>query len=375
MNAASKAFAFGLLISAAAHGHPVYAQAGPDLSGAAPLVEPPISATKEEKHNTGWAFYLDNDALTTGRRDEDYTGGFTFTFSGARATKYPISLQRVLHSTDKFFRFTKAYQGKDYFQRHSFEFGLTLFTPADISTPDPIFDDHPYASLFFIANTQQTIVPELDVAYRSVFTLGILGLPLAGDIQKGLHDLIGSEEPMGWDNQISEGGEPTAKYTVSRQQTHSRRYRPSGFGHEFKTSIEGNIGFSTDATFGLSLRWGRINTPWWSFNPHQTDYINLGSPVVGTSVAGRRRELFLWVGGTLKYRLYNAILQGQFRDSVVTFDRSELESVIGEAWIGVTAEFKGQYRFSLFLRARTEEIKGPNARRPVWAGIILAKAR
>ncbi len=100
MNAASKAFVFSLLISAAAYGHPVYAQAGPDLGGAAPLIGPPVSVAKEEKHNTGWALYLDNDALTTGRRDEDYTGGFTFTFSGARAiSALSAPARRVLRLT------------------------------------------------------------------------------------------------------------------------------------------------------------------------------------------------------------------------------------------------------------------------------------
>ncbi len=74
------------------------------------------------------------------------------------------------------------------------------------------------------------------------------------------------------------------------------------------------------------------------------------------------------------YRLYNAILQGQFRDSEVTFSRSELEHVIGEAWIGVTKEFSRGFAGSFFVRGRTEEIKGPNERMPVWAGIILSRA-
>ncbi len=76
----------------------------------------------------------------------------------------------------------------------------------------------------------------------------------------------------------------------------------------------------------------------------------------------------------MKYRFYNAILQGQVRDSVVTFGRSELEHVIGEVWIGVTKEFGDGWRSSFFIRGRTEEIKGPNERQPVWGGIILSKA-
>lgn len=58
-----------------------------------------------EKYSTGWAFYLDNDALTTGESDEDYTGGFAVTLSGRRATEYPISLDGWLNGLDRFSRF------------------------------------------------------------------------------------------------------------------------------------------------------------------------------------------------------------------------------------------------------------------------------
>lgn len=249
-----------------------------------------------------------------------------------------------------------------------------MFTPSDISISEPIPDEHPYASLFFIANAEQTVVPESNVAYQSTFTLGLLGLDTAEDLQEAIHDIVDSEEPQGWDNQISSGGELTARYTVSRQQTHSQHYGPNGVGHEFKTALEGNIGFSTDVNAGLSWRWGRISTPWWSFNPHQAEYINLGSPAIAKPKGNSQKEFFLWAGANIKYRLYNAILQGQFRDSEVTFRRSELEHVIGEAWIGVTKEFSRGFAGSFFVRGRTEEIKGPNERMPVWAGIILSRA-
>jgi len=106
-----------------------------------------------ETHNSGWAFYLDNDVLTSGSRDQDYTGGFAVTFSGARVLEYPISIDGWLAGLDRFSRFRNVYADRDHFQRHSFEFGTTLFTPADISVAAPIPGDHPYASLFFITNT------------------------------------------------------------------------------------------------------------------------------------------------------------------------------------------------------------------------------
>ena len=243
-----------------------------------------ISDLSIEPHNTGWAFYLDNDVLTTGDRDQDYTGGFALTLSGVRALEYPISIDGWLTSLDRFSRFRNVYRDRDHFQRHSFEYGVTLFTPSDISVAAPIPDDHPYASLFFISNTEQTVVPGDDVSYSSTLLVGFLGLDMAEGLQRSMHDLLGVEEPMGWDNQISLGGEPTFKYTVSRQKTRAQNYRPSGIGREFKTMVEGNIGFSTDVNAGFTWRWGRISTPWWSFNPTRQS----------TSTWGHR----LWEGPT-----------------------------------------------------------------------------
>ena len=328
-----------------------------------------------EKHNTGWAFYLDNDLLTTGKYvDRDYTGGFALTLSGHRATTYLFSLDKYLNKLDKFTRFEKLYASKDHFQLHSIEFGLTLFTPRNIATSEPIENDHPYASLLFMANTQQTVIPEQGISYQSTLTVGLLGLGVGEYLQKGIHSAFNGIEPNGWTHQISDGGEPTAKYTVSVQKTHLKKYNRRGIGYEFKSSIEANVGFSTDSNLGILYRWGRINTYWWSFNPHQAEYINLGSPVVAEPEGRNPNEFYVWTGANIRYRIYNVILQGQFRDSDVTFSRSDLKHLIGEVWVGVTKQVSSEYRFSFVIRKRTGEVKGPNARKPVWGAIILSKA-
>jgi hypothetical protein len=328
----------------------------------------------EEENRTGWAFYLDNDLLTTGDRDQDYTGGAAVTLSGAAAATHPLSVDGWLTALNRFSRLERVYADRDYFQRHNFEFGFTLFTPRDIATAEPLPDDHPYASFFFVSNTQQTILPESTIVYQSSLTVGFLGLNIADDVQELIHSASGSEEPRGWDNQISSGGEPTARYGVSRQKTHFQREGRRGLRGEFKTSLEANVGFSTDAAVGLSWRWGRISTPWWSFNPHQAEYINLGAPVSAATASNGRQEFYFWAGASLRYRFYNAILQGQVRDSDVTFRRAELKPLIAEVWVGITKELSNGLSASLFVRGRTKEISGSRGRNPVWGGVIFSQA-
>ncbi len=327
-----------------------------------------------EKYDTGWAFYFDNDALSLLNVDQDYTTGLALTLSGRRATEYFFSIDKPLKLIDKLTMYEKVYKRKGSFQLHNMEFGLTAFTPDDIETSEPIEDDHPYASLLFMVNTQQTVIPQHNASYESRLTIGILGLRLAEWLQTEFHEAMGQQEPNGWRHQISDGGEPTAKYAVSGQWTLARNYNLKGFGYELKSSAEASAGYLTGLNVGISGRLGKINTPWWSFNPHQAEYIHLGTPIVTPTNKSQSKEIYLFGGVNIRYVAYNAILQGQFRDSEVTFSRSELEPFIGEAFIGILKQFPYGISLSFIIRGRTEAIKGSNARRPIWGGLIISRA-
>jgi hypothetical protein len=117
-----------------------------------------------------------------------------------------------------------------------------------------------------------------------------------------------------------------------------------------------------------------INTPWWSFTPERADYVNQPAPVIGTSVGEGQREFYIWGGVKARFRVYNAFLEGQFRDSVVTVPASEVERLIGEAWIGATWQVSESYRLSYVLRYQTQEIRsGLGSRDLVWAGLVLSR--
>lgn len=329
-------------------------------------------AIEPEKENSGWSFYFDNDLFSLADRDNDYTGGIALKLAGTRVKTSLFSVDGLLDWTDRFSGFPQLYNDEIFFTAHSMEMGFTLFTPMDLDRSAPLFDQHPYASLFFISNTRLAIVPEKFLTYQSSFTVGFLGLRLGGEVQKTLHKIFVAETPRGWRHQISAGGEPTFKYSVSRSRSHvfkfSRQHQL-----ELKTSSEANIGYSTDIGVSLSLRWGSIDTPWWSFNPHNAEYISLGSPAIASS-QNKQKESYLWLGAGVKYRFYNALLQGQFRDSAVTFDRDQLVPIITEAWLGYTHEFEEKWQLSGFIRARNKEIDLSNVQAPIWGGLIISRS-
>ena len=74
-----------------------------------------------------------------------------------------------------------------------------------------------FASIIYLSNTQELASRSANTIWRTTLTLGILGLDLVGDIQNEVHRATNSQKANGWHNQISDGGELTARYSVARQ--------------------------------------------------------------------------------------------------------------------------------------------------------------
>jgi len=328
----------------------------------------------QEKYNSGWRLNADNDLLAGQRTDRDYTGSLALTLSGRRAQEYFLSIDSWRAGIDNLFDFSSLYRKPVHSRYHSQQYGMTLFTPDDIDTSAPVFDDRPYASLFFMSNSEFTVVPEKDTAYVSRLTVGFLGLDMAENVQGALHAITGSRVPNGWDNQVSAGGEPTAMLSYAVQ---NNIYGTKS--QQLKTEYEANAGFITDINMGFSWRWGRIHSPWWAFNPYQSKYIQQSMPVfasdqVGGDLAQKKNELYLWAGARLNLRLYNAFLQGQFRRSEVTISSGDLQRLVAEYWFGATAELAKKYHASIFLRGTTDEFRGQKSRSLAWVGLVFSRA-
>lgn len=322
----------------------------------------------QEKYNSGYAFYVDNDLLVPGSDDQDYTGGLALTLSGKRASEYSLSLDSTLSAAESLIGLDTFNHGPGYRLLHSIEFGATAFTPGNIEYSDAKENDRPYASLFYLSNTRHHINQNTKTATTTTLTVGAIGLSIAGDIYNGIHGAIGSDKGEGWSHQISNGGEPTARFGSSRQQVIASNYSANS-SYEIKTLAQGSIGYLTELSFGLTGRWGRINTPWWTFNPANAKYTEKSSAVTPFK---RTNDLFVFGGFSSHVRGYNAFLQGQWKNSDVSYDRNELNTIIHEAWAGVTVGIDARTNISYFIRGQTSEIKhGEGERNPIWGGVVF----
>jgi len=319
----------------------------------------------EEPYNSGWQINTDNDLLAGQSTDRDYTGGLALTLSGQRVQQYPVSIDGWRAGIDELIKIPRLYQSDDFVSFHGQQFGMTLFTPDDINNVNPVYDDRPYASLFFMSNTEFTVVPAKNRAYISMLTIGLLGLSLAESVQRSLHSITDSTVPSGWGNQVSAGGELTVMLTYGVQ---DKFYASKN--QQLKFEYEGNLGYITDVNAGFSWRWGKINSPWWGFNPYQSKYMQQSMPIFSGE---GKNEFYLWAGSRLNLRVYNALLQGQFRRSEVTVSSADMLRLVAEYWFGATAGFAKNYSASVFLRGHTDEFNGQNARGAAWVGLVFTR--
>lgn len=332
----------------------------------------PIDDNGRETYNAGWTLAVDNDLLSFSDRDFDYTGGVALTFAGRRAQQWPISLDPIAAWLDPLVPRERG--DAAYARLHALQVGLIAFTPDDLNNPLPIADDRPYASMLFLANSRTHLTGADRPVYETSFTLGVLGLDLAKAVHRSLHQVLDQREvPEGWDHQISDGGEPTARFVWARQQLLAANIG-SHPGFELKWRSEVSLGYLTEASVALSGRWGRINTPWWSFTPDRADYAPQPSLAIGAQGFDDSRELYLWGGVKLRARAYNVFLQGQFRESEVEVAAGRVERLIGEAWLGVAWQPMRDLRLGYVVRYQTREIKdGPASRGLLWAGVVVTR--
>lgn len=356
---------------------PVRAQTAPPATAAAPPIprfdEPLVS---------GIALVHDNDNLPhpgNTLRDDNYSAAYELRLNGRVIER--AGLTRPLDWLDWLTQAARLH-GRGTRRYHSAQLLGLVYTPDRIDTPEVQRDDRPYASLVAVTVSRTSVAgPALDRASWSQLTVGLLGSPFPGDVQRLIHRtrrwMTGNPvpvDPAGWPNQISAGGEPTALYGVGYQR---RLAGDAGAGRrkhwEVVGALEGSVGYSTAAAASIAARAGVFTSEFWEF-PR-----GVSSPAVGQQVshAGAPRwDLFGFALVRPRVVAYNALLQGQFRQSVHTMPPRR---VLGE-WEGGLGASVPAWTFQLQLvvqiaQGRTADYVGPKARAYTWGTVGLYASR
>lgn len=221
---------------------------------------------------------LENDVFVG--EDNGYTNGFALSWAHAGFTEFsPDNMPPWLHYLSKSL-YISTMPGKQ--RAVSYMIGQLMQTPSDITIPTLIENEAPYAGLLFWTANLHAF--DERVADRLSLTLGVVG-PLSGaeQTQKWVHEIIDSDEPQGWDNQIE--NEPVFQVSAERLVRLARFHTDKTVGMDVIGMGNGAVGtLESYLAVGVGGRLGRgldRSFPTASFQPGRQ-----ANPLAGSVTSG-----------------------------------------------------------------------------------------
>ena len=310
-----------------------------------------------EQQESGIGIYLDQDLFVPfTNEDRDYTMGVAFEFFWAK--------DKGLYPLDNLVRQTAELLGMENSDEnivYSFMLGTLAYTPDDLADTQPIYNDRPYSSIIYLSNKR--VRADDKNALAAEVLLGIIGTNLSREVQTGFHslyrDIAGSIEPVepkGWSHQISDGGELTMRLRLSRSRL---QFSNPGLW-DIATTVGLSLGFQTNINVSAAFRLGNIKSKFWSL-PY--DPVSRGNFLPDAP----KSEWYFWSAFRAHLVGYDALLQGQFRQSDVKFSSDEIEHVVYDGGLGLTFGFD-KSQLTISANAKSSDLK-LTSRRQVWGSI------
>ena len=232
----------------------------------------------------------DNDFINLRGEGTDryYTNGtrIDLLYTKSPARKFPTSLLIPLH------------EGSD--DLYAVGINQLIFTPSDISNPQVIVGDRPYAGLLFL---NHTLVSSDNVNNQKLTTemdLGVIGpASFARETQTFIHRLIHSQKPMGWDNQVKDD------IILNYQIQYEKLLISPSDKFELIGLVEADAGtLSNKIAAGLTFRVGR-------YNSYFSHYEKPGIPIRdGAANSYMKYQFYFYLKPVLVAFMDNSVLQG-----------------------------------------------------------------
>jgi hypothetical protein len=230
----------------------------------------------------------------------------------------------------------------------SYSLGHNIYTPQDITNPNPQPNDRPWAAFLY---TSIGLTTASDDYVDSVeMTVGVLGPMASGEsIQKQVHKFIDTRNPQGWEHQLH--NELGFFFTWNRRWPQTLLYKTG----DIAWSLEPNIAFAlgnvyTYAGSGVVLK----ISPWesrWQELPIQ---VSPSIPSGGLFYHSQGWDWFAFTG--LQGRLVgrNIFLDGNTFKESPSVDKKPL---VFDTSIGIAFTYE-KWRLSYIIVNRSKEFKG-----------------
>jgi hypothetical protein len=300
----------------------------------------PATAATEAKNGV-WSLLIENDLFYGS--DRNYTSGVGLAWV-ARPEPPPEWIVKLARSVPWFPEIGAI--------RHGYIVGQNMYTPRDISLPDPPLDDRPYAGWLY--GTIGVGVESAGQTDLFALTVGVVGpASLAEQSQKAIHEITGSPHPQGWDTQLK--NEPGIELAYQRRWRDVAKGEFAGFEYDLTPHAGGALGnVYTYANAGFTIRYGERLTS--DLGPMR---IRPSPPGSGFFVPADTFTWYVFVAVDGRAVARNVFLDGNtWRDS-----RSvDKEILVGDLHWGLAVTWKGtRLTYTHVRRTREFETQGPSS--------------
>lgn len=195
-------------------------------------------------------FTWENDVLL--QRDSNYTNGGAVTWTSAEVSG--LGEHDFLRKMVGAVSFLPTFRREDRARFATVRFGQEMYTPEDISDPDPPPGEQPYAGILFLDTGVHAMGPRS--VHNWTLRLGVVG-PASGaeQVQRFIHEITNSPIPQGWDTQLSNEFLLNLDYVYRRRL--ARNAGAIGFGFDSAANVGAGVGnYYTGASAGINVRFG-----------------------------------------------------------------------------------------------------------------------
>lgn len=312
------------------------------------------ASTAQEESNKAITFGIAIENDTFSGTDQNYTNGTELSWDFANGKTYS-DIQGLPNWAKKLGQLKDGGRATETYGA-TISFGQKIFTPANKKATELLVEDRPYAGWTYLSlalrENRNNRTDTLE------FTVGIVGPDsYAEEIQNWVHEKIGSQEAMGWDNQLkNEAGGILSWQRDTR--VLSFPDKANAWGADLNTTFGVSLGnIHTHGVVGANLRLGynrgaagsspRILPGNTSAFPSNPDDPRLSSD---------RSEIgfFLTVGAEGRYVARNIFIEGNtWADS----HGLDLENEVGDYYAGLTF-VASKWSLSYLYTVRSEEFPG-----------------
>ena len=193
-----------------------------------------------------WRFEFANDVYFDS--DNQFTNGFTL--QKHSTVSADLNELQGVHAFGKGLAHRLLPQDGDLVYRKALNIGQNIATPNDLGNPNIILDDTPY---FGMLVAESSWIAFNDTRFTGfATTIGIVGEYAFGEeVQKGVHSIIGSRDPQGWDHQLDNELVINFHFMKKRKLWN----KPSFDG---AVNLDLSVGnFFTGVDAGIEMRFGR----------------------------------------------------------------------------------------------------------------------